>query len=273
MSYKILALDMDGTTFKSLDDIVMENVEPINQAIKNGVKVVFVTGRPIHTKMNRLDLFNFDNDGALFAAFNGALIYDLKNNEAIDANPIDKETALKAFELLKLDEDFKEIELWAYTVDDKLSYINMPISQGKILKHEVNFFDYEPVVFDSTNMEMLDCHKILTMNTNMKYVNKLREIGLEVSWTEGSLAGEITKKGINKKYALEFLSKKFSIDKEEILAMGDGANDVPMFEFAGLSIAPANAHDEIKEKAKEVSEYTNLEGAVAKAINKYILGE
>ncbi|WP_339034424.1 HAD family hydrolase [Spiroplasma endosymbiont of Cantharis rufa] len=272
MSYKILALDMDGTTFKSLDDIVMENVEPINQAIEKNIKVVFVTGRPIHTKLNRLELFNFKNDGAIFAAFNGALIYDLKENKAIDANPIDKKTALKAFEILKTDKDFNEIELWAYTVNDKLSYINMPIEKGKVLKHETHFFDYEPVVYNSS-MEMLDCHKILTMNTNKKYVEKLREIGLEVSWTEGSLAGEVTKKGINKKYALEFLSKKFSIKKEEILAMGDGANDVPMFKFAGLSIAPANAHDEIKAKATEVSQYTNLEGAVAKAIKKYILGE
>ncbi|WP_338985347.1 Cof-type HAD-IIB family hydrolase [Spiroplasma endosymbiont of Diplazon laetatorius] len=272
MSYKILALDMDGTTFKSLDDIVMENVEPINQAIKKGTKVVFVTGRPIHTKLNRLELFDFSNDGAIFAAFNGALICDLKSKKAIDANPIDKETALKAFELLNSDEDFKDVELWAYTVDDTLSYINKPVSEAKVLKHETNFFDYEPVIF-TPDMEMLDCHKILTMNTNTKFVNKLRELGLEVSWTEGSSTGEVTKKGINKKYALEFLSKKFSIDKEEILAMGDGANDVPMFEYAGLSIAPANSHDEIKAKAKEVSEYTNLEGAVAKAIYKYILGE
>ncbi|QHX36403.1 Cof-type HAD-IIB family hydrolase [Spiroplasma sp. BIUS-1] len=272
MSYKILALDMDGTTFKSLDDIVMENVEPINKAIKKGTKVVFVTGRPIHTKLNRLELFDFSSDGAIFAAFNGALIYDLKDKKAIDANPIDKETALKAFELLKSDKDFSEVELWAYTVDDTLSYVSMPIEKAKVLKHETNFFDYEPVIFEQ-GMEMLDCHKILTMNTNTKFVNKLKELGLEVSWTEGSPAGEVTKKGINKKYALEFLSKKFSIDKEEILAMGDGANDVPMFEYAGLSIAPANAHDEIKEKATEVSEYTNLEGAVAKAINKYILGE
>ncbi|AUB31216.1 Cof-type HAD-IIB family hydrolase [Spiroplasma floricola] len=272
MNYKILALDMDGTTFKALDDIVMENVEPINQAIKKGIKVVFVTGRPIHTKINRLELFDFSNDGAIFVAFNGALIYDLKNKQVVDANPIDKQTVLKAFELLKTSEEFKEIELWAYTVDDTLSYINRPIKGSKVLEHETHFFDYEPVVFTS-DMEMLDCHKILVMNTNIKFVKELRNLGLEVSWTEGSLAGEVTKKGINKKYALEFLSKKFSINKSEILAMGDGANDLPMFEYAGLSIAPANAHQEIKDKATVVSEYTNLEGAVAKAINKYILGE
>ncbi|AUM62404.1 HAD family hydrolase [Spiroplasma monobiae] len=272
MKYKILALDMDGTTFKQLDDIVMENVEPINQAINHGTKVVFVTGRPVHTKLNRLELFDFSNDGAIFAAFNGALIYDLKNKQAIDANPIDKETALKAYELLKTDKVFKDVELWFYTVDDTLSYISKPLTEAKFLGHETNFFDYEPVLF-TNEKKMFDCHKILAMNTNQEFVDKLRELGLEVSWTQGSYSGEVTKKGINKKYALEFLSKKFSIDKEEILAMGDGANDAPMFEYAGLSIAPANAHDEIKAQAKEVSEYTNLEGAVAKAINKYILGE
>ncbi|WP_339021190.1 HAD family hydrolase [Spiroplasma endosymbiont of Atherix ibis] len=272
MSYKILALDMDGTTFKELDDIVIENMEPINKAIKKGIKVVFVTGRPVHTKLNKLDLFDFSNVGAIFAAFNGALIYDLKNKQVVDANPIDKESVLKAFELLKKSEEFKEIELWAYTVDDKLSYINMPIKESKILKNETYFFDYKPVVF-SSNMPILDCHKILVMNASTKFVNELRNLGLEVSWTEGSMQGEVTKKGINKKYALEFLSKKFSVERTEILAMGDGANDLPMFEYAGLSIAPVNAHQEIKSKATIVSEYTNLEGAVAKAINKYILGE
>ncbi|AGR40868.1 Cof-type HAD-IIB family hydrolase [Spiroplasma taiwanense] len=270
--FKLVALDMDGTTYESLGNIVEENIEPINNTIKNGVKIVFVTGRPVHSKINRLELFNFDNDEeTLFAGFNGALIFDITNNLKIDEQPISKDTAKAAFDLLKL-EKFKDCNLWAYTTNPKISYISKDLFIAKDLQHEVPFFGSEPIVYND-NLEMYSCYKFLMFNGTIEFANELRNLSLEVAWTEGSFAGEVTKKGINKKYALEFLSKKYSIRQEEILAIGDGANDIPMFEFAGHSIAPANAHADVKKKAIEVSDFKNTEGVVAKALKKYILGE
>ena len=55
------------------------------------------------------------------------------------------------------------------------------------------------------------------------------------------------------------------------MACGDGLNDIPMLEYAGLSIAMKNAYPETLEKADDISPYTNDECGVAWAIEKFIL--
>ncbi|MBF0846599.1 HAD-IIB family hydrolase, partial [Streptococcus danieliae] len=52
---------------------------------------------------------------------------------------------------------------------------------------------------------------------------------------------EVNDKGISKGAALEFLCKKLGIDRSEMIALGDGLNDLSMIEFAGLGVAMANA--------------------------------
>ena len=57
------------------------------------------------------------------------------------------------------------------------------------------------------------------------------------------------------------------------MACGDEANDASMLKWAGLGIAMANAVDEVKEIATLVSDYTNDQDAVGRAIEEYVLKE
>ena len=77
------------------------------------------------------------------------------------------------------------------------------------------------------------------------------------------------KKGCSKKNAIEILGNRLNIKQEEIIVMGDGGNDLPMFEGAGLKIAMANAEEYLKEKADFITASNNDSG-VAKAIKKFI---
>ena len=64
--------------------------------------------------------------------------------------------------------------------------------------------------------------------------------------------------------------EKYNIKKEEVMAIGDGENDIEMLDFAGLGIAMGNASDFVKEFANDITTSNNHEG-VANAIEKYIL--
>lgn len=55
------------------------------------------------------------------------------------------------------------------------------------------------------------------------------------------------------------------------MAIGDGANDLPMIEFAGYGVSLTNSIPSIKEKAQIQIPLSNVEGGVAYAIDKYIL--
>jgi HAD-superfamily hydrolase, subfamily IIB len=83
---------------------------------------------------------------------------------------------------------------------------------------------------------------------------------------------DIMKIGCSKKNAIIMLSERLGIKQEEIIVMGDGGNDISMFECAGLRIAMENAEEYLKEKADYIT-VSNNENGVAKAINKYIFNE
>ena len=83
---------------------------------------------------------------------------------------------------------------------------------------------------------------------------------------------DIMKKGCSKKNAIHILANKLGIKQEEIIVMGDGGNDISMFECAGLKIAMANAEKILKEKADFITSSNNDNG-VAKAIQKFIFDE
>ena len=76
--------------------------------------------------------------------------------------------------------------------------------------------------------------------------------------------------GVSKAKALADLAQDLGISATEVMAIGDGNNDLEMLEFAGLSIAMGNANDAVKEMADFVTA-SNEESGVAQAILDHVL--
>lgn len=66
------------------------------------------------------------------------------------------------------------------------------------------------------------------------------------------------------------LGKMLGIRREEIMACGDGDNDIAMLKEVGFGVAMANAEEKVKAVADYITESNNDEGA-AKAIEKFVL--
>ena len=74
---------------------------------------------------------------------------------------------------------------------------------------------------------------------------------------------------LNKAYTLHKLLEHLNLDRSQLIACGDGYNDLPMIEFAGLGVAMGNAVDEVKAAANYVTA-TNDEDGIAQVIEKFI---
>lgn len=81
---------------------------------------------------------------------------------------------------------------------------------------------------------------------------------------------EINAVGVNKGTGLVNLGKMLGIRQEEIMACGDGDNDIAMLKEVGFGVAMANAEEKVKAVADYITESNNDEGA-AKAIEKFVL--
>ena len=81
---------------------------------------------------------------------------------------------------------------------------------------------------------------------------------------------EVLPKGNNKGTGLKALVEKLGIKQEEVMAIGDGNNDVEMLEYANYGVAMGNA-TELALKSANYTTDTNKNDGVAKAIRKYAL--
>ena len=81
---------------------------------------------------------------------------------------------------------------------------------------------------------------------------------------------ELVPKGIDKAASLSRLLERTRIKQEEVIAIGDGFNDVSMIRFAGLGVAMANAQPPVKANADRITQYTNDEDGVARFIQELL---
>ena len=81
---------------------------------------------------------------------------------------------------------------------------------------------------------------------------------------------ELVPKGIDKARSLAVLLQKLGMTKEEMIAIGDGFNDLSMIQYAGLGVAMANAQEIVKENADFIT-LSNEEDGVAHVVEKFIL--
>jgi hydroxymethylpyrimidine pyrophosphatase-like HAD family hydrolase len=71
---------------------------------------------------------------------------------------------------------------------------------------------------------------------------------------------------------LKKLLDKLGFSREELIACGDGLNDITMIDFAGLGVAMENAHDTLRNRADYITDTNDADG-VALVIEKYILDD
>jgi hypothetical protein len=78
------------------------------------------------------------------------------------------------------------------------------------------------------------------------------ENNLNVELSDSQYAFHINSSGINKGTGFSEIMKKLSILRDDVIAIGDSATDIPLFKVAKTSIALGNASDQVKSEATMV---------------------
>ncbi|TQC51569.1 HAD family phosphatase [Mycoplasmopsis mucosicanis] len=102
---------------------------------------------------------------------------------------------------------------------------------------------------------------------------KYGDLGEFSYWSKGeglTPVFDITNVSVNKGRAISLLSRYYGVELENIVAFGDGHNDVSMFKVAKTAVAMKNAKEPIKKHATVRLEYSNVEGGVGYYINQFL---
>ena len=287
--YRLAAIDLDGTMLNQYGLVTQRTKEAIKNAQESGIEVVIASGRPTDSVKT---IAQEINSNKYFISGNGAIIYDITNDEIIYENTLKKQ---KVLDIIKICEEnsiyyniYTEKEIIAKSLQcNVLYYYKENLNKDEKNKTQINIveniYNYisnrdEKVV----KITICDNHQVI-FNSIMRKLKEISEIEvLEVSHMSRKIIKqgtedvpieyfytEISAKNVDKWNAIEFLKEKMKIEKNEIIAIGDNMNDKIMIENAGLGIAMGESTPIIKEIADVVTD-TNCNDGVAKVLEKIL---
>lgn len=267
MNYKMIAVDLDGTLTNSQKEISAHTRDALIDIQKKGMTVVLATGRPINGAVALSQELELDVYGGYILAFNGGLIQNCRTGEAV----FQKEIPAEYIPQLGAASRKYQLPIVTYHGDDILTedtmdkYVRLEAGINKMPVKEVHDFSTE-INFPVTKCLMVgDGWYLEEILPGMK-----KEFGgrLNIFRSEPYFM-EITPLGVHKAAGLEALLKYIGISREEMIAVGDGYNDISMIEFAGLGVAMDNAQPDVKAVADIITD-TNDNDGVAHIVEKYM---
>lgn len=273
---KMLGLDLDGTLLTRKKELTGRTKETLQKAIGEGIIVLPATGRPLSGLPEEL----MSIPGIKYAVTaNGARVLDVTTGEVLSEQVVPYEIGASLLDILSKYDTLLEVyyDGIGYADRGKLQDIQRYLKEVPMAGYvRSTRRPVEDVVRMFKEMKR-PTDKVQAIFADLKDKYKaMEEIAEVFSEKDIAITGalsnniEVNAGGVNKWTGLECLGQMLGISGEQIMACGDGANDLEMVKMAGLGIAMANSMEEVLAAADEIT-CSNDEEGVALAIEKYIL--
>lgn len=270
---KMVVSDLDQTLLNSDATFSPENLDAIRAAEAKGIFFTICSGRIF--PMLEVYVRALDIQGPVITT-NGAAIVDGKTGKLLSKHTIPHEIAVKILDYAReRDYDYSALtgQVSYFSGNSQRikrfeRYNEIAESDGlKAMRLEYfNGRSYTNIENDILKMLLYQI-PAEEFSSVTAFLDSIPEIHFTSS-DEGLL--DIMAAGTNKGTAVAEVRKFMGLTKEQVCVFGDYINDLAMFEEAGLTVAVANAHEELKSKALYVTD-TNDRAGVARALEALIL--
>lgn len=256
MTVRLVVTDIDGTLVRSDGTPSPATVSAL-RALR--VPYVLVTGRP-RRWVDRLAA-ELGCEGAAIVA-NGALTYDLATGDVIRALTIEPADARACAEAIRT-----EIPDALFAVE----WVSEPPFASEPGYPSVHP-DPTALQLDLAALTAEPVLKLLCRSPSHPEADALYEVAriacaghpVELTHSSGTVGLlEIAAAGVDKAAAVAAYADSLGITSAEVLAFGDGFNDVPLVAWAGHGVAVANAHPAVIDVADEVTASNDDDGVAA----------
>ena len=268
MKYKAIALDLDGTLTDSNKRLPAQNIEAVSKAIDMGVKVILASGRPLFGITPISKELKLDSKGGYILAYNGGQIVDCATNKTIVSHELPKQCIADICELAR------KQEVYALTYSD--GRIVAESDKDEYVIKEA-FCNSTSIIKTDSLKDYVDypVSKFLVVGSHEKLVPVQEALlkkysGIIDAFYSEDYFLEVVPYGVAKDNSLKELLNKLNIKESELIACGDGMNDIPMLKIAGLAAVMENAYPKVKEYADYIAP-SNNEAGVADVIQRYII--
>jgi Cof subfamily protein (haloacid dehalogenase superfamily) len=268
--FKMIAIDLDGTLLSPEGKVTDRTKSAIHGCLSAGMLVCFATGRNWTESRAVLDtVAHYPH--AVFAG--GAMVIDTAKDVILHRTGVDPALARQVCEVLEANGhavlalqdtgaagvDYlvsDEVDLNAETVHW------MSVTSAKV--HPVNrlsAYSHEHTIRLGIVADPADA-AVVHEQLQRRFGERIFCQRLFVP-SAGIDVLEIFDPAVNKWEGILHVARHHDVSPEQIIAIGDDVNDLPMLTQAGLGVAMGNARDEIKSAAKKVIGHNRDEGLAA----------
>ncbi|XP_057799710.1 endoribonuclease YBEY, chloroplastic [Salvia miltiorrhiza] len=265
--------DMDGTLLNSKSQISSSTAEALKEASSRGVKVVIATGKSRSAVMNIFKMANLTGKDGIISESSpgvfvqGLLVYGRQGREICRKN-LDPTVCREAL-LYSLEH---KIPIIAFAEDRCLTLFEHQLVDSL---HTVY---HEPKAEIIPSVEQLmagvEIQKLLFLDTAEGVAGTIRPYWAEATGDRASVVQaqadmlEIVPLGTSKGSGVKILLDHLGATPDEVMAIGDGENDVEMLQLASLGVALSNGSQKAKAVANVIG-ISNDEDGAADAIYRY----
>ena len=267
MSYRLLALDLDGTLLRSDQRVDDADIAAINELQRAGVTVTIVTGRLQSGSLGAAAACAIDG---VIACCEGSHLVELASNTTVHHHPIETDVCT----LLRT--TFGAHRLAGFVFDAQgihhdhggapyAHYVSTWSPNLRIVEEELAWQTQPLAAVAIGDQDAVAAATALVAAQG----DRLFSVSFPIHACPGKSALLVRAAGSTKGTALIELCRRIGCTPADAVAVGDWVNDVPMFEVAGRSFAMGGAPDAVCAAATDLLERTaGAGGGIAEAIRR-----
>ena len=267
---KVLALDLDGTLTNSKKEITPRTRQALRRAAQAGVRIVLASGRPTVGVQYLAKELELERLGGYILSYNGGCILDCATGRVVAQEVFPRELVKPVCEEARAagavamsynsegivtehpQDEYVQLESFtcrvpAIQVENLGDFIDFDVNKILLSKHP------DRIAHVEEHMQQKFAGR-LSIYRSMPYFLEIMPLGVE------------------KSQSLRALLTILGLSEENLMACGDGWNDISMIRLAGVGVAMGNAVPQVKQAAGWVTADNNHDG-VGLAVEKFIFGE
>lgn len=267
LAYRVIALDLDGTLTNHDKVVTPRTRQALLHAQDRGAIIVLASGRPTYGIEPVADCLEMDRRGGYILSYNGGKIVDWGTRRELFAQHLPDEV-LPVLHNYARQRNYALLGYRGNTIVTEQPDDEYVREESRINKMEVVRVD--------NLLEHIEPHptKLLMTGHPDDTVLAERELaellgGQMDVFRSAPFFIELVPKHIDKARSLARLLDLTGLTAADMIAFGDGYNDLSMLRFAGMGVAMANAAPEVRAEADQVT-LSNEEDGVAVALERFL---
>ncbi len=261
---KLIALDLDGTLLNTNGEVSSHGMDVLKQLHNNGIKIMICSGRPVYSIQRIFPETVYDYIGS----YNGQIIQNVKTGEEIrfpNLNHTQIERLIHDTDYYPMILSFSRGTEFIHTVSPKFILLGHLYQIAYRLYHILLRRPYwQAKLYTTKQIHEQTCEKFCFASFHFildRFAKNLDPNQFSYCFV-GNHWLEVQAHGVSKGYALRKVMEMEQFKKNEVVAIGDGENDIPMLLEAGTGVAMGNAMPKVKKIADEVTLTCLKDGAI-----------